>query len=82
MPSRANSKEWAAENRLKRLPPPFDDVQFEWDASESGIGLLYAGDPARLIECGAIEPDMAGKSKVKTKPRVDSAGHYYRQIHH
>ena len=67
----------SSEERSRRLPAPFDDVYFEWDASESGIRLLYAGSPSRLIECGAIEPDMAEKAKVKTRPRRDSAGHYY-----
>jgi hypothetical protein len=75
MPKPQTTEAAAAPSR--RLPYPFEDVEFEWDASESGISLLYAGDPSRLIECGAIEPDMAEKAKAKSKLRVDSAGHYY-----
>ena len=75
--SAGNTIQWTEVNRPKHLAPPFDDMRFEWDASESGIRLLYAGDPSRLIECGAIEPDMAYKAKMKTRPRRDSAGHYY-----
>jgi hypothetical protein len=71
------SKQAIADDLARRLGAPFDDVRFEWDISDSHVTLEYIGAPNRLLECGAIEPDMAGKSKVKSRPRVDSAGNYY-----
>jgi hypothetical protein len=70
--------EIANENRIRQLPEPFDDVYFEWDASDDGIELVYAGTASRLIACGAIEPHMADRSEAKSRARVDSAGHYFR----
>jgi hypothetical protein len=58
---------------------PFEDVQFTWDASDRYIQLEYSGLAERLIECGAIEPDMAEKSK-RPKRRIDSVGHPYNRV--
>lgn len=77
------SKQAIAEDLAKRLPAPFDDIRFQWDIlslhcdPDMDVRIEYIGAPNRLIECGAIEPAMAGKSKAKSRPRVDSAGHYY-----
>jgi hypothetical protein len=78
------SKQAIAEDLARRLPTPFDDIRFEWDTlcrfhgiSDVYVRLEYIGAPDRLIGCGAIEPAMAEKSKIKARPRVDSAGHYY-----
>lgn len=64
------------------LPAPFDDVRFCWDVSDRFIELEYIGLAARLIECGAIEAQMAEKTpKGGPKPRRDSAGHRFdRQV--
>ena len=59
------------------LLPPFDDIGFAWYATTSGIAVEYTGNASRLLECGAIEPHMAEKAKAKSKPRLDSAGHYF-----
>jgi hypothetical protein len=78
------SKQAVAEDLAKRLPAPFDDIRFAWGTldrfngvSDAYVMLEYIGAPDRLIECGAIEPAMAGKARTKSRPRVDSAGHYY-----
>lgn len=64
--------------KLGHLPPPFDDIRFEWDASDRYITADYFGDPESLIACGAIEPPMVEKRKKgEPKPRRDSAGHQF-----
>jgi hypothetical protein len=76
------SKQAIAEDLAKRLPAPFNDVYFEWDASDQHIALEYVGLAERLIECGAIEPRMAEKArKGEPKPRRDSSDHrFYREV--
>jgi hypothetical protein len=56
-------------------------VRFNWDVSDRYIKLEYRGAPARLIECGAIEPTMADSRKGKggQRRRVDSAGHHFQR---
>jgi hypothetical protein len=78
----ARSKQAIADDLARRLPAPFDDVYFEWDASDQHIALEYCGPAERLIECGAIEPRMAEKAKKgEPKPRRDSAGHrFHREV--
>ena len=63
--------------KFDHLPAPFDDIRIGWDVSLSGVTIQYQGDASRLLEAGAIEPDMVGKAKTKVRPRLDSAGHYY-----
>jgi hypothetical protein len=54
------------------------DIAFSWHASSSGILLRYTGSAAKLIESGAIEPDMAApRNRRNNKSRVDSRGHYF-----
>jgi hypothetical protein len=61
-----------------RLPYPFEDIRFDWDASDRYVKLQYTGSIARLIECGAIEPHMVDTAKGQ-KFRVDSAGHHFQR---
>jgi hypothetical protein len=53
-------------------------VHFHWDVSDAGYVVSYWGAPERLIECGAIEPEMAIATKQKV--RRDSHGHYFRRV--
>jgi hypothetical protein len=67
-----------AAQRLGFLPAPFEDIRFQWDVDDCYIQITYRGSEERLLECGAIEPQMARRrEKGEPKPRRDSAGHHF-----